>query len=45
MVTIWGVSIVTGVLQNEWFIGENTLKVDDLGVPPFMETSRWLIYG
>ena len=27
-----------GVPQNGWFIRVNTIKVDDLEVPPFMET-------
>ena len=27
-----------GVPKNGWFMRENSIKMDDLGVPPFQET-------
>ena len=34
---IWGFHN-HGVPQNGWFVRENPIKMDNLGVPPFMET-------
>ena len=34
-----------GVPQNGWFIMENHIKMDDLGVPLFSETSKCLLFS
>ena len=39
----WGFPKI-GIPQNGWFVMENPIKMDDLGVPLFLETPKWIYF-
>ena len=39
---MWGFPKI-GVPQNEWFMMENPIKMDDLGVPLLLETPMYFL--
>ena len=39
----WGFPKI-GIPQNWWFVMENPIKMDDLGVPLFLETPKWIYF-